>query len=184
MLQYHDEEWGVPTSEDNKLSEFLLPESAQAGLSWRTILHCRENYRRAFAGPRPEKVAQFGLQEIGQLIPDAGIIRNRAKIEAAVNNARRFLVVQQEFGLFARYSWRFVDNRQIRHTIPEMKDFPVTTPKAQTFAKYLKQRGFRFLGPTTVYAHMQATGMVDDHMEGCFKRLIDAAPFRPFGDCS
>ena len=170
MQQYHDEEWGVVTMDDRKLFEFLVLESAQAGLSWRTILNRRENYRRAFADFDPQQVAGFDAGKIEQLMQDAGIIRNRAKIEAAVNNARRFLEVQQEFGSFAEYSWQFVHNQQISHQIREVKDYPVTIPEAENFARDLKKRGFKFLGPTTIYAHMQAVGMVDDHMEGCFRR--------------
>lgn len=171
MQHYHDEEWGVVTMDDRKLFEFLVLESAQAGLSWLTILRRRENYRKAFADFDPQKVAGFDAQKIEQLVQDAGIIRNRAKIEAAVNNAKRFLEVQQEFGSFAKYSWQFVHNQQIKHKICEVKDYPVTIPEAEHFARDLKKRGFKFLGPTTIYAHMQAVGMVDDHMEGCFRRL-------------
>ncbi len=177
MQQYHDEEWGVPTTDDRKLFEFLVLESAQAGLSWQTILNRRENYRHAFADFDPEKVAEFGPAEIELLMVDTGIIRNRAKIEAAVNNAKRFLEVQKEFGSFAKYSWQFVQNQQIRHTIHEASDYPVTIPEAEAFAKDLKKRGFKFLGPTTIYAHMQAVGMVDDHMESCFRRQKEVFPF-------
>lgn len=171
MQKYHDTEWGVVTMDDRKLFEFLVLESAQAGLSWRTILNRRENYRKAFADFDPQEVAGFGANEIEQLMQDAGIIRNRAKIEAAVNNAKRFLEVQQEFGSFAAYSWQFVHNQQIRHQIRETKDYPVTIPEAENFSRDLKKRGFKFLGPTTIYAHMQAVGMVDDHMDGCFRRM-------------
>jgi DNA-3-methyladenine glycosylase I len=171
MQAYHDNEWGVITMDDRKLFEFLVLESAQAGLSWRTILNRRENYRKAFADFNPEEVAKFGEKEIEILMNDAGIIRNRAKIEAAVNNARRFLEVQREFGSFAEYSWKFVGNKQIRHSIKEVKDFPVKIQEAEDFAKDLKKRGFKFLGAITIYAHMQAVGMVDDHMEHCFRRI-------------
>ncbi|MBE0638259.1 MAG: DNA-3-methyladenine glycosylase I [Bacteroidales bacterium] len=170
MQAYHDNEWGVPTHDDRKLFEFLVLESAQAGLSWRTILSRRENYRRAFAGFNLEEVAKFEEKEIEQLMNDAGIIRNKAKIQAAINNAQRFLEVQKEFGSFATYSWQFVGNNQIRHTINEIKDYPVKIKEAEDFAKDLKKRGFKFLGPITIYAHMQAVGMVDDHMESCYRR--------------
>jgi DNA-3-methyladenine glycosylase I len=168
MQAYHDNEWGVPVKDDQKLFEFLLLESAQAGLSWRTILNKRENYRKAFAGFDPEKVAKYGDKEIQKLMQNEGIIRNRAKIEAAVNNAKRFLEVQKEFGSFYAYSWQFVNNKVIRHTITDTTDYPQKTEEAEIFAKDLKKRGFKFLGPITVYAHMQATGMVNDHMVGCF----------------
>jgi len=180
MQQYHDEEWGVPTTDDRKLFEFLVLESAQAGLSWQTILNRRENYRKAFAGFNPKEVANFGENEIQRLLNDAGIIRNKAKILAAINNAQRFLEVQKEFGSFAKYSWQFVQNQQIRHTIYVANDYPVTIPEAEAFAKDLKKRGFKFLGATTIYAHMQAVGMVDDHMESCFRKQKDVFPFRPF----
>lgn len=170
MQKYHDEEWGVPTMDDHKLFEFLVLESAQAGLSWKTILHRRENYRKAFAGFDPLKVAMFGQKEVENLLQDKGIIRNRAKIEAAINNARCFLEIQKEFGSFAEYSWQFVGNKQIHHTIIETKDFPQKTQEAEAFAADLKKRGFKFLGPITVYAHMQAVGMVNDHMEHCFRK--------------
>lgn len=170
MQAYHDDEWGVPTMDDRKLFEFLVLESAQAGLSWRTILNRRENYRKAFAEFDPAAVAKFGEEEIQQLMTNSGIIRNRAKIEAAVNNAKRFLEIQQEFGSFANYSWQFVENKQIRHTINKVSDYPVKNAEAEIFAKDLKKRGFKFLGAVTIYAHMQAVGMVDDHMTGCFRR--------------
>lgn len=170
MQAYHDDEWGVPTMDDRKLFEFLVLESAQAGLSWRTILNRRENYRKAFAEFDPAEVAKFGEEEIQQLMTNSGIIRNRAKIEAAVNNAKRFLEIQQEFGSFANYSWQFVENKQIRHSIHKVSDYPVKIAEAEIFAKDLKKRGFKFLGAVTIYAHMQAVGMVDDHMTGCFRR--------------
>lgn len=170
MQQYHDREWGVPTHDDKKLFEFLVLESAQAGLSWRTVLHKRENYRKAFAEFDPVKVSRFTQKNVGALLKDASIIRNRAKIEAAINNARRFLEVQKEFGSFTTYSRQFVQGKQIRHTIRNIADFPITIPEAAAFAKDLKKRGFKFLGPTVMYAHMQAVGLVDDHMVHCFKR--------------
>lgn len=170
MQAYHDNEWGVPVHDDRKLFEFLVLESAQAGLSWRTILNRRENYRKAFAGFDPVKVARFDENDIEKLLQDSGIIRNRAKIEAAVNNAKRFLEIRKEFGSFSEYSWQFVNHRPIRHKIAKTADYPVIIPEAEVFAKDLKKRGFKFLGPITLYAHMQATGMVDDHMEHCFRR--------------
>lgn len=170
MEKYHDEEWGVKTMDDRKLFEFIVLESAQAGLSWKTIIHKRENYRKAFAGFDPVKVAGFGQKEVESLLQDKGIIRNKAKIEAAINNAKRFLEIQEAFGSFAKYSWTFVGGKQIQHTIKESKDFPVKIEEAEAFAADLKKRGFKFLGPITVYAHMQAVGMVNDHMLHCFKR--------------
>jgi DNA-3-methyladenine glycosylase I len=171
MEKYHDEEWGVQTMDDKKFFEFLVLESAQAGLSWKTILHRRENYRKAFADFDPVKVAIFGQKDVETLIQDKGIIRNRAKIEAVINNAKRFLEIQEKFGSFAKYSWKFVGNKQIRHTIRETRDFPQKIEEAEVFAADLKKRGFKFLGPITVYAHMQAVGMVNDHMLHCFKRI-------------
>lgn len=168
-IAYHDEEWGVPVTDDRKLFEFLVLESAQAGLSWFTVLRKRENYRRAFAGFDPRKVAGFGARDVRRLMADAGIIRNRAKIEAAVNNAARFLEVQEAFGSFSAYSWRFVDGRPIRNRWKTLRQLPATTPLSDAFAKDLKGRGFKFLGSTVVYAHMQAVGMVNDHVVGCFR---------------
>lgn len=170
MEAYHDEEWGTITNDDNKLFEFLVLESAQAGLSWKTVLNKRENFRKAFAGFDPSKVARFTEQDVDCLLQDKGIIRNRAKIEAAINNAKRFLEVQQEFGSFADYSWQFVNGKQIIHHFEKISDFPQRITEAENFAKDLKKRGFKFLGPTTIYAHMQAVGMVDDHMVHCFRR--------------
>lgn len=170
MQEYHDTEWGVVTRDDEKLFEFLVLESAQAGLSWRTVLHKRENYRKEFAHFDPVKVARFSEHNVQTLLKDAGIIRNRAKIESAINNAKHFLEVQKEFGSFSKYSWDFVHGKQIRHMIRKTTDFSTVIPEAVRFAKDLKKRGFKFLGPTIIYAHMQAVGMVDDHMVGCFRR--------------
>jgi DNA-3-methyladenine glycosylase I len=170
MIEYHDTEWGVPVRDDRKLFEFLVLESAQAGLSWRTVLYKRENYRKHFAGFDPEKVARFTERDVARILKDPGVIRNRLKVEAAINNAKRFLEVQKEFGTFAEYSWRFVGGKIIRHTIREIKEYPTVIPEAEAFAADLKKRGFKFLGPTIIYAHMQATGMVNDHMIGCFCR--------------
>lgn len=178
---YHDTEWGVPVFDDRKIFEFLVLEAAQAGLSWRTILMKRENFRRAFAGFDPVKVARFNKKDVGRLMQDAGIIRNRLKIEAAVNNAQRFLAVQQEFATFARYIWRFVDGKPIRNKWKALKELPVVSKEAEALSKDLKQRGFKFLGPTVLYAHMQATGMVNDHTVDCFRyREVNAAAIPKF----
>ncbi len=168
-IAYHDREWGVPVHDDRKLFEFLVLESAQAGLSWITILKKRENYRQAFDGFDPEKVARFDARKIRTLLSDAGIVRNRLKIQAAVNNARRFLEIQKEFGSFAAYSWRFVGGRPIQNRWKTLKQLPAATPLSETFSRDLKNQGFSFLGPTVIYAHMQATGMVNDHTTDCFR---------------
>ena len=170
MVKYHDLEWGRPVRDSQKLFEFLVLESAQAGLSWRTVLHKRENYRKAFARFNPKKVSKFGKKEVARLLKNSGIIRNRAKIEAAINNAKCFLAVEREFGSFTKYSWSFIKNKTIKHKIRKLKDYPPSIPEAEHFAEDLKKRGFKFLGPTTVYAHMQAVGMADDHMANCFCR--------------
>lgn len=169
-LRYHDREWGVAVRNDRKIFEFLILEAFQAGLSWRTILHKRENFRKAFAGFDPAEVARFGARQRARLLKDAGIVRNRQKIDAAVNNAKRFLEVKKEFGTFAKYAWSWVGGKPIRHRLRRLMDYPVTIPEAEAWAKDLKKRGFKFLGPTVVYAHMQATGMVDDHTVDCFRR--------------
>lgn len=170
MLAYHDTEWGKPLRDDRKLFEFLVLESFQAGLSWRTILHKRENFRKAFAGFDFNKVARFGAKDRARLLRDAGIVRNRAKIDATIENARRFLQVREEFGTFSSYMWGWVKGRPIVHRIRASKDYPVTIPEAEAWAMDLKRRGFRFLGPTVVYAHMQAVGMVNDHAVYCHCR--------------
>jgi len=170
MIEYHYKEWGVIVEDDKKLFEFLILESAQAGLSWKTVLHKRENYRKAFAGFDPEKVARFTHKDVSRLLKNSGIIRNKAKIEAAINNAKKFLEVQKEFGSFEKYSWQFINNKQIVHKIKKLSDYPVTIKEAENFAADLKKRGFKFLGPTTIYAHMQAVGMVNDHTLDCFRR--------------
>lgn len=169
-LAYHDKEWGVPVREDNKIFEYLVLEAFQAGLSWRTVLHKRENFRRAFAGFDPRKVARFTAKAAARLAKDPGIIRNRAKIAAAVTNAQRFLEVQKEFGTFSRYMWSWVGGKPLVHNLRTEKDYPPYTDEALAWAKDLKARGFKFLGPTVVYAHMQAVGMVDDHVVTCFRR--------------
>lgn len=168
--KYHDTEWGVPVHDDPKMFEFLVLESAQAGLSWLTVLRKRENYRKAFAGFDPRKVAKFGKRDVARLLKNAGIIRNRAKIEAAINNAKRFLEVQKEFGTFSKYIWSFVKDKPIQHTIKTLKDYRTTTKESDALATDLKKRGFTFLGSTVIYAHMQAVGMVNDHTLSCFKR--------------
>ncbi len=169
-LAYHDDEWGVPVHDDRKIYEFLVLEVFQAGLSWRTVLYKRENFRKAFAGFDYRKVARFGRWEVARLLKDTGIIRNRQKIEAAINNAQRFLEVRREHGAFAAYMWSWVKGKPIVHHFRTLKDYPPYTEEAVAWAKDLKQRGFKFLGPTVVYAHMQAVGMVNDHTVDCFRR--------------
>lgn len=166
-IQYHDTEWGFPIHDDNKLFECLTLESAQAGLSWITILRKRENYRKAFANFNPKKVAQFDNAQIKKLMLDPGIVRYEKKIQAAINNAQRFLEVQKEFGSFSNYQWSFVDYKTIDNHLKPGASPRSTSKQAEAFAKDLKKRGFKFLGVTTVYAHMQATGMVNDHITTC-----------------
>jgi DNA-3-methyladenine glycosylase I len=168
-VDYHDREWGVPVRDDRTLFEFLILEGAQAGLSWITILRKREGYRAAFDGFDAEKVARYGEAEIEKLLADPGIVRNRQKVRAAVGNARAFLDVQDEFGSFGQYIWSFVDGRPIQNRWRMIAEIPAKTPLAETISKDLKKRGFRFVGPTIVYAHMQATGMVNDHVIDCFR---------------
>ena len=168
-LQYHDEEWGVPVRDDRKIFEFLVLEAFQAGLSWRTVLYKRENFRRAFAGFDVQKISRFGSRGQAKLIKDSGIIRNRAKIKATVNNAKRFLEVQKDCGTFSKYMWSWVKGRPIVHRLRTLDDYPVFTDEAVAWAGDLKKRGFAFLGPTVVYAHMQAVGMVNDHTVDCFR---------------
>lgn len=168
-LKYHDKEWGVPVRDDGKIYEYLVLEAFQAGLSWRTVLHKRENFRKAFAGFDFSKVARFGARDLMRLIKDPGIIRNRAKIAATVNNAERFSEVREEFGTFAKYMWSWVGGKPIVHKLRAMKDYPVYTDEAEAWSGDLKKRGFKFLGPTVVYAHMQAVGMVNDHTADCFR---------------
>ena len=168
-VRYHDAEWGVPVHEDRTLFEFLVLEGAQAGLSWITVLRKREAYRKAFAGFDPEKVARFTPRKIEQLLANPGLIRNRQKIEAAVRNARAFLVVQDEHGSFDAYQWRFVDGKPLQPRRRSLADIPAHTDASDAFSKDLRQRGFGFVGSTIVYAHMQATGMVTDHLVACFR---------------
>jgi DNA-3-methyladenine glycosylase I len=169
MAAYHDEEWGVPVHDDRKQFEFLTLESAQAGLSWLVVLRKRDAYRRAFADFDPEKVARYSEKRVEKLVVDPGIIRNRLKIAAAITNARRFLDVQEEFGTFDQYIWSFVDGRPIQRRRERMKDLPATSKESDALGKDLKQRGFKFVGSTIVYAHMQAVGMVNDHLVTCFR---------------
>jgi DNA-3-methyladenine glycosylase I len=170
LIEYHDKEWGVPLHDDRALFEFLILEGAQAGLSWETVLRKRENYRRAFDRFDPAKVARYDGAKIKKLLGDAGIIRNRLKIEAAVKNARAFLAVQKEFGSFDRFVWQFVDGKPRRNRFRALKDIPASTPESDAMSRELKRRGFTFVGSTICYAHMQATGMVNDHLVGCFRR--------------
>lgn len=169
MIEYHDREWGVPAHDDRKHFEFLVLEAAQAGLSWSIVLNKREGYRRAFSQFDPAKVARFDKSKIDRLTLDASIIRNRRKIEAAVKNARAFLAVQEEFGSFDVYCWRFVGGRPKVTRRRTTRAIPATTPESDAFSKDLKQRGFSFVGSTVIYAHMQAVGMVNDHLVGCFR---------------
>ena len=168
MMRYHDEEWGVPVYEDRKQFEFLILESAQAGLNWSCILNKRENYRKAFAGFDPKKVAQFKAADVKRLLGDAGIVRNRLKIESAINNAQRFLEIQKEFGSFCKYILSFTEKIKPgrRRTL---QDLPAVTPESEALSKDMKKRGFKFLGPTVLYSHIQAVGLVNDHLVSCFR---------------
>lgn len=168
-VSYHDEEWGVPVKDDRRLFEFLVLEGAQAGLSWITILRKRDAYRKAFGGFDPEKVARYGARDVKRLLANEGIVRNRMKIESAIKNARAFLEVQEEHGSFSSYQWRFVDGRPIVNRYKSMKEIPARTAVSDAFSKDLKSRGFSFVGSTIIYAHMQAVGMVNDHVVDCFR---------------
>jgi len=169
-IAYHDKEWGVPVHYDRLLFEFLTLESAQAGLSWYTVLHKRENYRKAFDRFDPKKVARYTERRVTKLLSNPGIIRNRLKVLAAISNARKFLEVQKEFGSFDAYIWQFVNGTPIVNRLRNMQDYPVTTPESDALSKDMRQRGFTFVGSTICYAHMQATGMVNDHTMDCFRR--------------
>lgn len=169
MMEYHDKEWGVPVHDDRTLFEFLVLEGAQSGLSWITILLRRQGYRRAFDNFDPVVVSQYGPEKIEALLQDPGIIRNPKKVKAAVTNARAFLRVQEEFGSFDRYIWQFVGGEPKVNHWQEMADVPATTPESIAMSKDMKRRGFAFVGPTVCYAYMQATGMVNDHLVGCFR---------------
>jgi len=168
--RYHDDEWGVPVHDDRRLFEMLILEGAQAGLSWITVLRKRENYRKAFAGFDPAKVARFTVKDRTRLLGDEGIVRNRAKIAATIDNANAFLRVQSEFGSFDAYVWRFAPGRSPASARRAMRDVPAKTDAAVALSKDMKKRGFRFVGPTIVYAFMQAVGMVNDHLATCFRR--------------
>lgn len=168
-VTYHDEEWGVPVHDDRLLFEFLVLEGAQAGLSWITILRKRENYRSAFDQFDPQKVALYDEKKIEELMQNSGIIRNRRKIEAAVQNAKVFLEIQEEIGSFDRFIWKFVDGKPIINRWKSLKELPASTPESDIMSKELKKRGFKFVGSTICYAHMQATGMVNDHTIDCFR---------------
>lgn len=169
-VAYHDTEWGVPVYDDRVLFEFLVLEGAQAGLSWITILRKRDAYRKAFAGFDPEKVARFNEKKVEALMQDAGIVRNRLKIESAIKNARAFLKLQDEVGSFSDYQWKFVDGKPLQNRFATMKQIPARTAISDAFSKDLKKRGFNFVGSTIIYAHMQAVGMVNDHIDACFRQ--------------
>ena len=168
-VAYHDEEWGVPVWDDRTLFEFLILEGAQAGLSWSTILNKREGYRRLYDDFDPELVARYDGSKVAELLSDPAIVRNRAKVAASIGNAKAFLEVQAEFGSFSDYIWRFTDGRPIKNAWKTMAEIPAKTALAETLSKDLKSRGFKFVGPTIIYAHMQATGMVNDHIVSCFR---------------
>lgn len=169
MIRYHDLEWGTPVYDDRVLFEFLILEGAQAGLSWRTILNRRETYRAAFDGFDPAIIARYGAKKIEALLKDRGIIRNRLKVEGAVKNAKAFLAVQEEAGEFARFIWKFVEGQPRVNRPKSLKDIPASTAQSDAMSKELKKRGFTFVGSTICYAFMQAVGMVDDHVAGCFR---------------
>ncbi|UCE92191.1 MAG: DNA-3-methyladenine glycosylase I [Methanobacteriota archaeon] len=174
-LEYHDKEWGVPVHDDQKLFEFLVLEGAQAGLSWKTILNKRENYRRAFAGFSPDKVAAFDNRKVEKLLADPGIVRNPRKIESAVANARALLAIQKEYGSFDSYIWSYVDGNPICNMWKSPAQIPVSTPEAKMMSSDLVKKGFRFVGPTICYAYMQAIGMVNDHLLECYRHKEIAA---------
>lgn len=177
-VQYHDQEWGVPVHDDRLLFEFLVLEGAQAGLSWSTILRKRENYRLAFDNFDPHIVAAYGDEKIAELLANPGIVRNRLKIHSAISNARAFLAVQNEFGSFDAYVWQFTGGQPVQNAWERMDQIPALTPESEAMSKDLLRRGFRFVGPTICYAHMQATGMVNDHTIDCFRyaELLSKTP--------
>ncbi len=168
-IQYHDEEWGVPVHDDQTHFEFLILEGAQAGLSWATVLKKRENYRELFANFDAKKVAEFDQSKIEELLQNPGIIRNKLKVNATVINAKKFLEVQKEFGSFDKYIWSFVNHKPIINQLKSMKVAPATSPESDALSKDLKKRGFKFVGSTIIYAHMQACGLVNDHLTSCFR---------------
>ncbi len=179
-VRYHDEEWGVPVTNDQKLFEFLILEGAQAGLSWLTILKRREGYRKAFADFQADKVARFTEKKIESLLQFEGIIRNRLKVASAVTNARAFLKVQEEFGSYSAYQWRFVDGKQKQNQWKSLSQVPPTSKESDAYSKDLKARGFKFVGSTIMYAHMQATGMINDHLVSCPRHSkVKAIKFKP-----
>ena len=179
-VAYHDHEWGVPVTDDRQLFEFLILEGAQAGLSWITILRRRETYRKAYRGFDPKKVARFTAADRARLLNDPGIIRNRLKVDASIGNAKAFLAVQKEFGSFAEYAWGFVPQPTLRTSRDTFRGFPPTSAESDAWSKDLKKRGFKFVGSTIMYAHMQATGMLNDHLTGCFRHgQIKPYKFRP-----
>lgn len=167
---YHDNEWGKPVYDDDKLFEFLILETFQAGVSWYMVLKKRENFRKAFLNFDCKTIALFGDYEVQELMKDSGIIRNKLKIKATISNAKAFIEVQKEFGSFSKYIWNFVDGKPIDNKPKTLQDIPASTPLSQKISKDLKKRGFKFIGPTVAYAHMQATGMVNDHVEDCWIR--------------
>ncbi len=169
MIDYHDTEWGVPVHDDRTLFEFLILEGAQAGLSWQTVLNKRENYRKAFDNFDPRKVAKYTEKDVARLLADAGIVRNRLKVAATIQNAREYLAVQKEFGSFDTYIWQFVNGRTIDKKIRTIKDIPATSKESDAMSKDLQEKGFKFVGSTICYAFMQAVGMVNDHEVGCFR---------------
>jgi DNA-3-methyladenine glycosylase I len=169
MIRYHDDEWGVPVHDDRILFEFLILEGAQAGLTWKTVLNKRENYRKAFHGFDPAIIARYDNEDIARLLSDPGIIRNRLKITATILNARKFLEVQKEYGSFDAYIWQFVGGNPVRDKVRTMEEIPATTAKSDAMNKDLRKRGFKFIGPTICYAFMQAVGMVNDHQVDCFR---------------
>jgi len=169
MIKYHDKEWGVPLHNDRKLFEFLILEGFQAGLSWRTILHKRENFRKAFDNFNFNKVAKYNRKKINSLLKNEGIVRNKLKIESAIINAKAFIQVRKEFGTFDKYIWGFVDSKPIQNKFKSLKQLPAKTALSDKLSEDLKKRGFKFVGSTIVYAHMQATGMVNDHITTCFR---------------
>ncbi len=169
-VEYHDKEWGVPVHDDKTMFEFLVLESAQAGLSWYTILKKREGYRKLFANFEVTEVAKFTSDDVERLLLDASIVRNRLKIEAAINNAKRFIEIQNEFGSFCHFIWAYVNNATIVNSIDTIEDYVATSPISDALAKDLKKRGFKFLGSTTLYSHLQATGLINDHLNACYKK--------------
>ena len=177
-IEYHDKEWGVPVYDDRVQFEFLILEGAQAGLSWSTILNKREGYRKLFADFDVEKVARFTKKRVEKLLENPAIVRNRLKVESAVTNAKAFIAVQEEFGSFSDYIWGFVDGKPVQHKFTQDKQIPATSPQSDALSKDLKKRGFKFVGSTIIYAHMQATGLVNDHVTGCFRYKPCAAMAR------